>query len=164
MLRVGLMAVALMMAGEVRAADWGPLQFLIGNWVGEGDGSPGKGSGGFQFSEDLGGKILVRRNTADYPAQGGRPAFHHDDLMVVYREETGGRMRAMYFDSEGHTIPYVVESRGGDIVFTSEGTREVTRYRFTYLKSGSAAVKIRFEIGAPGKELAVYIEASAKKN
>ena len=163
-MRTVLLAFILM--GPLSAADWGPLQYLVGSWIGEGDGSPGKGSGGFSFSEDLQGKILVRRNFADYPAQGGKPAFRHDDLMIVYRDADGKTLRAMYFDNEGHTIPYLVDAGANSAVFTSEGARDTTRFRFTYTRApngGPDSVKIKFEIAPPGKDLAVYIEAVAHR-
>ena len=53
---------------------FGPVRFLAGDWVGEGSGDPGKGSGEFSFRFELDGKALVRRSFAAYPAQGGRPA------------------------------------------------------------------------------------------
>src|SRR5262249_15490633 len=54
---------------------WASCRFLIGEWTGEGTGSPGQGKGGFSLAEDLHGKILLRRSRADYPAAGGRPAI-----------------------------------------------------------------------------------------
>src|ERR1035437_2004808 len=54
---------------------WGPVQSLVGDWTGEGGGGPGQGSGTFSFKPDLQGKILVRRNRAEYPATKERAAF-----------------------------------------------------------------------------------------
>src|SRR5579871_5836654 len=64
--------------------DWSPLKFLLGDWVGVGDGGPGQGSGGTSFNFDLQNKILVRKNWADYAATKDRPAASHNDLMIVY--------------------------------------------------------------------------------
>src|SRR5262245_3983457 len=80
---------------------WEPYRFLVGEWVGEGSGQPGKGSGDFSFGFDLQGKILVRKNHAEFPAASGRPALAHDDLMVTYHAGGDGPMKAIYFDSEG---------------------------------------------------------------
>jgi len=67
------------------AADlWAPLQFLLGDWVGEGNGAPGQSAGGFSFQPDLQRQILVRKSRAEYPATKDRPAFAHDDLTIVY--------------------------------------------------------------------------------
>jgi hypothetical protein len=143
--------------------DWGPVQFLVGNWVGEGGGQPGQGTGVFSFSPDLQGKILVRKNFAEYPAASGRPAFRHDDLMIVYRDEATHGLRATYFDSEEHVIPYTVKASEGGVIFVSEGAPSSTRFRMTYTSTGKDTLKIKFEIAAPGKEFAPYIEAAAHR-
>src|SRR6202011_6405981 len=61
-------------------------ELLTGDWLGEGGGAPGQGAGEFSFRSELGGKALVRRNRADYPAAAGKPAFHHEDLMMIFQE------------------------------------------------------------------------------
>ena len=101
---VALCASLMILAPGGRAADWGPLQFLVGSWRGEGSGDPGRGSGEFSFATDLQGAVLIRKIFAEYPASGGRPAFRHDDLTVVHRESPSGPLRANYFDDEGHMI------------------------------------------------------------
>jgi hypothetical protein len=143
--------------------DWGPAQFLVGNWAGEGGGQPGQASGSFSFSPDLQGKILVRRSFAEYPPANGRPAFRHDDLMIVYRDETARALRATYFDSEAHAIPYSVKPAEGGVVFVSEGAPSSPRFRMTYTSTGKDTLKFKFEIAAPGKEFAPYLEAAAHR-
>ncbi len=60
------------------------LSFLVGNW--EAEGKPGEATGHTEFTMDIQGHALVRRNHAEYPPAAGKPAYIHDDLMVVYRE------------------------------------------------------------------------------
>jgi hypothetical protein len=151
-------------------ADWGSAQFLIGQWVGEGSGQPGAGTGAFSFTPDVQGRVLLRRSFAEYPAAGGKPAARHDDLMVVYHGETG-ELRAIYFDSEGHVIRYAGIETAGAVVFVSDGKPDEIRYRLTYTATGIATgtatgkdnLKLQFEIAAPGKEFATYLEASARR-
>ena len=153
--------MALALAAPLSAAgDWGPVGFLVGQWTGEGGGGPGQGAGGFSFAPDLQGKLLVRKNWAEYPAQGGKPAFRHDDLTLVYRE--GGTLKAIYFDSEEHTIRYAVQAVEGGVAFVSDASPG-PRYRLTYTKDGAAAVKIKFEIAPPGKDFTTYIDARARR-
>ena len=77
----GLLIVAMFLFSlTAKAEDWGPLQFLVRNWTGEGGGEPGQGSGSFSFTPDLQGKILVRKNVAEYPPSKEKPAYKHDDL------------------------------------------------------------------------------------
>src|SRR5437899_8261832 len=81
---------------------WASYRFLIGEWVGEGSGQPGRGKGAFSFAPDLKGKILLRKNHAEYPASGGRPPAAHDDPMTVYKEAK--KKKATNFDGEGNVI------------------------------------------------------------
>ena len=143
--------------------DWGPAQFLVDNWTGEGGGQPGQGSGAFSFSPDLQGNVLVRKSFAEYPPANGRPASRHDDLTIVYRDETTHALRATYFDNEEHVIQYTVEPAEGGVVFVSQGAPSSPRFRLTYTSTGKDTLNIKFEIAAPGKEFAPYLEAAAHR-
>ncbi len=140
-----------------------PLEFLIGTWVGEGGGAPGQGSGEFSFQYDLGRNILIRKNDSNYPAQGGRPAYRHDDLMIVYRQGTA--LRAIYFDSEDHVISYAVDSAADSARFISDPVPDQPRYRLTYRKTAAETVALEFEIAPPGKPdaFASYITATVRR-
>ena len=143
---------------------WDVWQFLLGEWVGEGDGTPGQGSGGFTFAFDLDGKILVRKNYAEYPATNAKPAYRHDDLMIIY-EAPEGIFRANYFDSEGHVINYAIEFSADQktTTFISDRLTAAPRFRFTYEKIDVEHLGIQFEIAPPGKpdDFSIYIQASA---
>jgi len=143
--------------------NWDGWQFLIGDWTGEGTGDPGQGTGGFKFELQLDQRILVRQNHAEYPATKDRPAYSHQDLMVIHPEGSG--WSAVYFDNEGHVIHYSVEFRteGDGVAFTSTEPDPVPRYRLTYTKTGANKVGIEFAIAAPGKPLNPYIHASAHR-
>lgn len=143
------------------AADWGPAQFLVGRWIGEGSGGPGQGTGSFSFTEELQGKTLVRRSFAEYPASPDKPASRHDDLTVIYRQD--GQLKAMYFDSEEHTISYTVKAVENGVVFATDPAQSGPRFRLTYTNSGKDTVKIKFEVAPPGKEFTAYIDASARR-
>ncbi len=157
------MMIAVLFVGSLSGQGWGPAQFLVGNWAGEGGGQPGQGSGAFSFAPDLQGKILVRKSFSDLPAVNGRPASRHDDLLIVYRDETTRELRATYFDSEGHVIQYTVKPANEGVVLTSEGAQSGPRFRMSYTSTGKDTLKFKFEIAAPGKEFAPYIEAVAHR-
>lgn len=135
---------------QTPADPWKPLRFLIGEWTGEGGGGPGQGSGAFSLGFELNGKVLIRRNLSEYPAQGGRPAERHEDLMIVYLDEASSAARAIFFDSEGHVIRYRVAAAGAGVVFESE-PGPGPGYRLSYVPAG-AQVKGKFEIRAPGED------------
>ena len=144
---------------------WAPLSFLLGEWVGKGGGESGQGSGGFSFELELERNVLVRKNRADYAATQDRPAYHHEDLMIVYKEPGEDRLRAIYFDNEGHVIHYAVEPSGDGVRFLSDALPSSPRYRLSYRKLSSDTVALKFEIAPPGKPEAfsTYIEATAQR-
>ena len=146
---------------------WAPFEFLLGDWVGEGGGQQGQGEGEFSFRLDLQNHILVRKNYAAYPLTNDRPAFRHDDLLIVYRKPEDPTPKAVYFDSEGHVIYYSItfSSDQKTIEFVSDVQPSSPRYRFTYIKTGSNSLALKFEIAPAGKPGAfkTYIEAKARR-
>ena len=151
----------------VQAKDdpWGPFQFLIGNWVGEG--KEGQGSGYFSLTPDLQGKVLVRKNHAELPAANGRPAAVHEDLMIIYKSEDGKSAKAVYFDSEDHVIHYTVTASPDQktLTFVSAPTASAPRFRLIYKKESDDRIGIKFEIAPPGKpdDFKTYLEGKARK-
>ena len=146
---------------------WGPYRFLVGTWSAEGHGEPGKGEGAFSFQFELQGKILVRRNHLAFPATPQRPAFSHDDLLIVYRDGDATPNRALYFDSEGFIIHYTVAfNEGGNLLtFLSDASPQAPRQRLTYVQNGDGTVKVKFEIAPPGKPDAfvTHVEGIARR-
>jgi hypothetical protein len=162
-----LLALFVLSAG-LRAEDtgaWEAVRSLVGEWKGEGTGGPGEGKGGFSFAVDLDGHIITRRNYAEYPATKDRPAFRHQDVMIVFRE--ADQIRAVYWDSEGHVIRYEVRAAasGKAITFMSDAASPGPRYRLTNELETPERMKIKFEIAPPGKpeQFSTYIEAGARK-
>jgi hypothetical protein len=151
---------------QPQASSWHAWQFLLGEWVGEGGGSPGEGAGTFSFSTDLQGRVLVRRGHTDFPPTQNRPAFSHDDLMVLYRDEANP-VRAMYFDNEGHVIRYATAFSGdsNSVIFLSDTIPGAPRFRLTYAKRGEGLVEVRFDIAPPGTPDAFrqYLKATARR-
>ncbi len=147
------------------AGAWDGWKFLIGEWYGEGSGQPGQGIGGYTFSPDLQGAILVRKNYAHYPPTKDRPEYTHDDLMVVYYEHN--KPEAIYFDNEKHVIRYTVEfsKDSSSVIFLSDVLPSSPRYRLTYMKAGENQVRITFEIAPADKPEAFsrYIESVARR-
>jgi hypothetical protein len=144
--------------------DWFAFYFLLGEWISQGGGTPGQGGGNLVFQFDLQQQILLRKNHVEFPAVQGQPAFAHDDLTVIF-PDSSGRMRAIYFDNEGHSIYYSVglTEDGKMITFVSEPSPSKPRFRTTYLKGQDETMVIRFEIAPPDKpdEFSIYTEGTA---
>ena len=156
-------------AQQTRSApDWGPWVYLMGQWEGDVGGQPGQGTGEFAFYFDLDGKVMVRKSRADFPATKDRPAFSHEDLMVIYLQpgESASR-RAIYFDNENHVIEYTAEfsAERGCFTFLSEAAPSAPRQRLTYTREGADRVSIKFEIAPPDKPevFTTHIEGSAHR-
>ncbi len=164
---IAICFLALAPAQAIDSSHWDSYRFLIGEWIGEGGSQPGQGTGNFSFKPELQGKVLVRRNRADYPATKDRLAFSHEDLMVIYQEENGSRDRAIYFDNEGHVILYTVEfsADGKSTVFVSGAEADQPRFRLTYSKVSNDALKCKFEIAPPShpESFANYLEWTAHR-
>lgn len=144
---------------------WEPFQYLVGDWVGEGGGRPGQGTGRFSFHWDLQKHVLVRRNVAEYPAAQGRPAVVHEDLMVIHPGDDGA-MKAVYFDSEGHVIRYAIEVKDkGTLVLVSDPSPSAPRFRLSYIKVQGDEVSIKFEMAPPGKPdgFRTYLEGKVRR-
>lgn len=142
---------------------WGDWNWLTGTWQGEGSGQPGQGGGTFTFSKDLDEKIIVRRSHSEYPTTNGRPTMLHDDLMIVYPENSGGLLKAIYFDNEGHTINYSVTVSEKTIVFLSDKIPGAPFFRLTYTLLDDKKVNTRFEMSQDGVKFITYIEGNSSK-
>ena len=132
----------------VTGPEW---NFVLGDWVGEGSGKPGEGSGWFTFNKDLAGNILVRKSHTLFPAANGKPETSHDDLLVVYLDNAGAMTKAIYFDNEGHVINYSVSFNQAEksLIFTSDIQQNMPRFRLTYKALENNILNIDFEFAPP---------------
>jgi hypothetical protein len=147
--------------------NWGSLKFLLGKWVGEGSSEMGTASGYFTFEMGLNGKVLIRKNHAEYPATKDRPAFSHDDLMIVYADPAMERLRAFYTDTEGHVINYAVSVSSDEksVVFLSDPQSAGPRFRLTYTVTQPDKIALTFETAPAGKpdQFKTMIEGGVRK-
>lgn len=153
-----------LLAGQ-QSNSWDKWNYLIGEWVGEGNGQPGKGEGKFSFQTDLEGKILVRKNHTVFPETATSKAMVHDDLLIVYQNSGGASQEAIYFDNEGNTIKYRVSFTQNSVVLTSDIEKKTPRFRLTYVPSDNKTVTINFEMAsseAP-EEFKMYLSGKAIK-
>jgi len=148
--------------GQDSVLSFPKLQFLLGKWTGiatEKDSPHGSGQGAFSFLPEMNGKIIVRKNLADYSS-----GEHHEDLMIIYQDTPDSPARAIYFDSEGHVIHYnVTVPSTNNVTFESEASQPGPRYRLSYSLNG-AALDGKFEVAPPGADYKTYLRWTSKKN
>ena len=142
---------------------WSKWEWLTGEWVGEGSGTPGEGEGFFSFTFDLDKNILVRKSHSEYPATANKPGIMHDDLMIVYRDNQNNPTKAIYFDNEKHIINYSITYAGQSIIFTSEKTPDVPVFRLTYAPLDKESVNIKFEMSQDGVKFFTYLDGKSRK-
>jgi len=157
-MKTALAALALGLAAAPAAAATPALDclhFLAGTWSGDSTG-PDRGSGFFRFELKMGGRVLLRTNHAEYPAQDGRAASVHDDFMAI--EPAPGGLKATYVDNEGNAILYTAAcgEDGRSAVFLSAAEPGRPRFRLSYRLASDDAVDGLFEIAPPGGAFAPY--------
>ena len=143
---------------------WRPFTFLVGEWTGDGKGTPGQSSGAASFSFDLEKHVLVRRNHTLFPPMNGRPASAHEDLLTIYYEQGTG-MRALYADNEGHVIHYAVRAAGDTIEFLGDKNPTVPRFRLLYIRTGDRSADVCFDMAMPNAPEAFgrYLSGGTRK-
>ncbi len=162
-----MLAIAAMSQQAPSKPDWKPLAFLLGNWnSGEGQGAPGKANaGGAKFTLELDNEVMVRRAFSEYPASEGKPATHHEDLMIIHPDNANG-FAAEYYDSEGHIIHYqvAVDEPGSKVTLLSHAAATMPGFRLTYRKN-SEKLDGTFEISPPGTtdRFSEYLRWSSSK-
>lgn len=160
-----LLATSQILLGQQPVNQWEKWNYLIGEWIGEGNGKPGQGEGKFSFQTDLDGKILVRKNHTVFPETPNSKAMVHDDLLIVYQGAAGEPQEAIYFDNEGNRIKYKVNLTQNAIVLTSEIEKNAPRFRLSYVAIDNKTVTINFEMAAPQtpEEFRMYLSGKAFK-
>jgi hypothetical protein len=117
------------------------------------------------FTRSLQDRVIVRTNIAEYPASAGKPAYRHDDLMVIWSAAEEG-VRADFYDNEGHVIHYAVRSPApGQAVFESDASSGRPRFRLTYKLKATGMLEGEFEIAPPGSPEAYkpYLKWESRK-
>ena len=153
-------------AQQKPAPQWAKFDFLLGTWTAAGSGSPGEGGGEFSFAFDLQKRVLVRRSHTAYPAAANRPAFAHDDLLIIYADDQQ-LFRADYYDNEGHVIRYAIEfsADGNTCALTSDVSPAQPRFRLIYRKTKEGELAITLDIAPPGQpnSFKTYVSGAARR-
>lgn len=127
-------------------------RFLFGEWIGDGEGTPGAGSGQFSFTPDLDNRVIIRKNHVSLPATADRAAYIHDDIVMLYSEEPGQLDHAIFADNEDHIIHYkvTIEEEVKVAVFQSEPNQDKPGFKLIYTLTDADHVTITFQMAEPG--------------
>jgi len=119
----------------------------------------------YTLKPKLDGNILERKGVTDIPAMAGRPAVHHEDVMIIYKNMEGNPVKSIYFDNEKHVINYNITYSENKIILVSEVNPGTPRFRLTYEKLEDKLMNIRFEMAMPNApdDFKMYIEGKNKK-
>jgi hypothetical protein len=137
--------------------------WLIGEWKDNGSHQPGQASNTFTFTYDLDRKIIVRKTNSSQPDITGKYNFMHEDLMIIYPDQTGKPDKAIYFDNEGHIINYKISFEGKSIVFKNFDRGNSPVYRLTYTRMDNGTISRKFELSRDGELFNTYEEVTSIK-
>jgi hypothetical protein len=121
-------------------------------------------AGSYTFRKELGGHVLARHSTSSSCKAPTDFDCQHGDLLYVYVEEPGQRLKAIYFDNEGHVIHYNISTpTSSSVEFLSDSSMPGPQFRLSYdLKNEVMTGK--FQVHMPGGgEWKSYLEWSGKK-
>jgi hypothetical protein len=107
---------------------WSPVRFMAGEWAGESDGQPGKGTVRRSYRFVLGGRFLHEQNVSSYPPQPKNEKGELHEHWSMFSHDRGrGALVLRQFHQEGFVNQYVMRPRAsaGPIVFESEALENV---------------------------------------
>ncbi len=165
-------AVLLQASPSTRSAGaqdpWAPLRVLVGEWTGESDGEPGKGTVKRTYGFVLGDRFLHERNVSTYPPQPKNPKGEvHEHWSFFSHDRARSALVLRQFHQEGFVNQYVAqEGSVGTLVFEGEAIENVPsgwKARETYEILSQDEFVETFELAAGGTPYEVYSRARFKR-
>jgi len=154
---------------EPPQAAWSPVQFMVGEWAGESDGQPGKGTVKRTYRFVLGDKFLHEQNVSTYPPQPKNEKGEvHEHWSLFSHDRARHTLVLRQFHQEGFVNQYVLLpfTAGGNVVFESEALENVPaswRARETYEVVSPNEFIETFELSQGGKPFELYSRARFKR-
>ena len=105
-----------------------PIRFLVGEWEGESDGQPGKGTVKRSYRFVLAERFLHEQNVSTYPAQPKNPKGEvHEHWSFFSHDRARQTLVLRQFHQEGFVNQYarVAAPEPGKLVFESEALENV---------------------------------------
>ena len=107
---------------------WAPVRFLVGDWEGESEGQPGKGTVKRTYRFVLADKFLHERNVSTYPPQPKNEKGEvHEHWSFFSHDRARRTLVFRQFHQEGFVNQYVMTagSPAGTVVFETEALENV---------------------------------------
>ena len=150
---------------------WQPLDFLIGDWVGDETGKAGIGKGERTYEYIMNKKYIKMQNISRFEPQGKNPNGEtHEDLTIFSRDKSRNLIVVRQFNIEGYVNTFVLDSIKSDyrtLVFISESTEnspEGLKARLTYKINNKDEFTELFELAFPGKEFEIWLRNFWRRN
>lgn len=137
---------------------WEPFQFLIGQWMGTGEGKSGESYVRRDYRYKFDRKFIYYHNRAVFkPSEKNRKGEIHEDFGVLSYDKIHKLYVFRQFHREGFVNQYVVEfsADGRTVTFTSENLENSPpgwKVRLVIQNEGTDKISERFELAGPGKE------------
>ena len=150
-------------AAQTSADPWAPVRFLVGEWQGQAEGQPGKGTVQRSYTFVLKDRFLHERNVSTYPPQEANKAGEvHEHWGFFSYDRARKALVFRQFHQEGFVNQYVLnaaESGARKLVFVSERFENVPegwRARETYEILSPDEFTETFELAESGKPFELY--------
>jgi hypothetical protein len=151
------------------ADPWAPVRFLVGEWTGDSEGEPGKGTVTRTYRLVLHDKFIREENVSTYPPQPKNEKGEvHEHWSFFSYDRARHTLVLRQFHQEGFVNQYVLQPReaGGALVFESEALENVPagwKARESYRVVSPDEFVETFEIAPDGRTFSVYSQARFRR-
>jgi hypothetical protein len=151
------------------ANPWSVLSFMVGEWSGESEGQPGKGTVKRTYRFVLGDRFLHEQNVSTYPPQPKNAKGEIHEHWSFFSHDRARRLLVLrQFHQEGFVNQYAQTVGGvaGAIVFESEALENVPagwRARETYQQVSADEFVETFELASGAGPHEVYSTTRFKR-
>ncbi len=148
---------------------WAPVRFLIGQWTGETEGEPGKGTVTRSYRFVLKDRFIHEQNVSTYPPQPKNEKGEvHEHWSFLSCDRARHTLVLRQFHQEGFVNQYVLQPGGaqGALVFESEALENVPagwKARESYRVVSPDEFVETFEIASDGKTFSVYSQTRFRR-
>jgi hypothetical protein len=113
---------------QAREDPWRPIRFMAGDWAGESNGKPGKGTVKRSYRFVLGDRFLHEQNVSTYPPQPANPKGEvHEHWSFFSHDRARKTLVLRQLHQEGFVNQYAMlpQTSAGTAVFESEALENI---------------------------------------